>query len=54
MVTLEVFEEWREDWFGHISLAHASQALLVAPATANTIAHLANGVADMLGASRFR
>ena len=36
------FRGRREDWFGHISLAHASQALLVAPATANTIAHSAN------------
>ncbi len=45
-----VFEGWRDDWFGHISLAHASQALLIAPATANTIARLANGLADdMLG-----
>ena len=45
-----VFEGWREDWFGHISLAHASQALLVAPTTANTIAKLATGIADdMLG-----
>lgn len=41
-----VFEGWREDWFGHISLAHASQALLIAPATANTIAKLAAGLAD--------
>lgn len=45
-----VFEGWREDWFGHISLAHASNALLIAPATANTIAKLAAGIADdMLG-----
>jgi phosphopantothenoylcysteine decarboxylase/phosphopantothenate--cysteine ligase len=45
-----VFEGWTEHWYGHISLAHASQALLIAPATANTIAKLANGLADdMLG-----
>ncbi len=46
-----VFEGWTDNWFGHISLAHTSQLLIVAPATANTIAHLANGMArDMLGA----
>jgi phosphopantothenoylcysteine decarboxylase/phosphopantothenate--cysteine ligase len=46
-----VFEGWTEEWYGHISLAHSSQLLIVAPATANTIAHLASGLAkDMLGA----
>lgn len=46
-----VFEGWTENWYGHISLAHSTQLLIVAPATANTIAHLANGLAkDMLGA----
>lgn len=46
-----VFEGWTEEWYGHISLAHSSQLLIVAPATANTIAHLAGGLAkDMLGA----
>lgn len=46
-----VFEGWTEEWYGHISLAHSTQLLIVAPATANTIAHLAGGLAkDMLGA----
>ena len=46
-----VFEGWSDTWFGHISLAHEADVLVVAPATANTIAHLAHGFAeDMLGA----
>lgn len=46
-----VFEPWTESYFGHISLGHSAQAIVVIPATANTIARLAHGLADdMLGA----
>lgn len=46
-----VFEEWSEECFGHISLGHDADAIVIAPATANTIAKLAAGLADdMLGA----
>lgn len=45
------FEGWRSDFFGHVSLAREADALLIAPATASTIARLASGMADdMLGA----
>ena len=37
--------EWKP---GHISLAEAADALVVAPATANIIAKMANGIADDL------
>lgn len=50
-VHVGVFEGWTETWHGHISLAHSTSALLIAPATASTIAKLANGIAeDMIGA----
>lgn len=46
-----VFEGWREDFFGHVTLAHEADLLVVAPATANVIARLAMGLTDdMLGA----
>jgi phosphopantothenoylcysteine decarboxylase/phosphopantothenate--cysteine ligase len=49
-VYTDVFEPWTETWFGHISLGHEADAIVVAPATANTIAKLAQGQADdMLG-----
>jgi len=45
-VTTGIFDE-RETWHpGHISLADRADLLLVAPATANVIAKLANGIAD--------
>jgi len=45
------FEGWTEGSFGHVTLARDASALLVAPATANTLARLAGGFADdMLGA----
>lgn len=51
MVHTGVFEPWTESYFGHISLGHAADALIVIPATANSIAKLAHGLAvDMLGA----
>ncbi len=50
-VHVGVFEGWTETWHGHISLAHSTNALIIAPATANTIARLASGIAeDMIGA----
>lgn len=51
-VHTSVFEEWREDWHGHISLGRSADAIVVAPATASTLARLAHGLAnDMLGAA---
>lgn len=41
-----VFEGWTEASRGHISLAEEADAFVVAPATANTIAKLALGLAD--------
>ena len=44
-------ETWTEDFFGHITLGHDADVILVAPATANSIARLAHGLADdLLGA----
>ena len=37
-----------EEWISHISLAKAADLLLIAPATANIIGKLANGIADDL------
>jgi phosphopantothenoylcysteine decarboxylase/phosphopantothenate--cysteine ligase len=49
-VHVDVFEPWTEEYFGHITLGHEADALIIAPATANTIAQLALGLAaDMLG-----
>jgi phosphopantothenoylcysteine decarboxylase/phosphopantothenate--cysteine ligase len=48
----DVFEPWTETSFGHITLGHETDAVVVAPATAHTIARLAHGFADdMLGAA---
>ncbi len=45
-VTVSVFDE-KDSWHpGHIDLADRAKLLLVAPATANLIAKLANGIAD--------
>ncbi len=45
-----VFEAWRSDWHGHVSLGQMADLIVVAPATAHTIARLAHGLADdMLG-----
>ena len=47
----EVFEAWTETSFGHVTLAAEADLLIVAPASANTLARLALGFADdMLGA----
>jgi len=42
----DVFEPWTDVSKGHITLADEAQAMIVAPATANVIARLANGMAD--------
>jgi len=39
-------EEWTASSAGHITLAQEAHVLVVAPATANTIAKLAHGIAD--------
>lgn len=45
-VTTGIFDE-KETWHpGHIALADRANLLLIAPATANVIAKLANGIAD--------
>lgn len=46
-----VFEGWNDGHTGHVELAAETDLLLIAPATANTIARLAHGnVDDMLSA----
>jgi len=45
-VYTEVFVPWTDDLHGHISMAERADAMIVAPATANTIAKLAHGLAD--------
>ena len=40
------FERWSEDFTGHVSLARDADSMIVAPATASTIARLAQGLAD--------
>lgn len=46
-----VFEGWDNGETGHVALADKADLLLIAPATANTIARIAHGLAeDMLGA----
>ncbi|HYI15035.1 MAG TPA: bifunctional phosphopantothenoylcysteine decarboxylase/phosphopantothenate--cysteine ligase CoaBC, partial [Thermomicrobiales bacterium] len=45
-VHVDVFEPWSETEKGHISLADEADVIVVAPATANTIARLAYGMAD--------
>lgn len=48
----DIFEPWTETSWGHISLGHETDLIVVAPATAHTIARLASGFADdMLGAA---
>jgi phosphopantothenoylcysteine decarboxylase/phosphopantothenate--cysteine ligase len=47
-VHTELFDLYREQEIGHISLADRADLFLVAPATANLIGKLANGLADDL------
>ncbi|HEX3723561.1 MAG TPA: bifunctional phosphopantothenoylcysteine decarboxylase/phosphopantothenate--cysteine ligase CoaBC [Nitrolancea sp.] len=42
----EVFVPWTDDLHGHISMADRAAVMIIAPATANTIAKLAHGMAD--------
>jgi phosphopantothenoylcysteine decarboxylase / phosphopantothenate---cysteine ligase len=51
-VHITVFESWRGDWHGHVSLGELADLFVIAPATAGTLARMAHGMADdMLGAS---
>ena len=45
-VTTEMFAPVRQWKIGHIGLAEAADAVIIAPASANTIAKLAHGLAD--------
>ena len=47
-VSTDLFDPQQESQIGHIDLADSSDLLLVAPATANTLAKLAHGIADDL------
>lgn len=50
-VYTDVFEGWDAGGAGHVTIAREADVVLIAPATANAIAHLANGmVEDMIGA----
>jgi phosphopantothenoylcysteine decarboxylase/phosphopantothenate--cysteine ligase len=50
-VRTDLYADWIGDDTGHVALAHTAAALVVAPATANTIARLALGLSDnLLGA----
>ncbi len=50
-VHTDAFAPWTETSFGHITLAREADLLVIAPASANTIARLALGLADdLLGA----
>ncbi|MDD4855779.1 MAG: flavoprotein, partial [Sulfuricurvum sp.] len=41
-------ESWAGDDFNHIKLSQGPDIMVIAPATANTIAKLANGIADTI------
>ncbi len=41
-------ESWAGDDFNHIKLSQSSHIMVIAPASANTIAKLANGIADTI------
>lgn len=45
-VYLDIWEPWQDQEHGHVSLGEAADLLIVAPATANTLARLAAGIAD--------
>ena len=44
----DLFEEENGAWMNHIMLAQKASALLIAPATANIIGKISNGIADDL------
>lgn len=51
-VNRSVFEGWDGDEAGHVTLAALADVVIVAPATANTLARMAHGMADdMLSAT---
>ncbi|MEO5952911.1 MAG: bifunctional phosphopantothenoylcysteine decarboxylase/phosphopantothenate--cysteine ligase CoaBC [Chloroflexia bacterium] len=45
-VRTDLYEDWLGDDTGHVGLAHGADILVVAPATAHTIARLALGLSD--------
>src|SRR5437763_16132496 len=45
-VALEMFALLAETEIGHVTLGQQAEAVLIAPATANTIAKIAHGLAD--------
>src|SRR3954464_1776530 len=47
-VRTDLYEDWLGDDTGHVALAGGAAALVVAPATAHTLARLALGLADDL------
>ena len=47
-IAVEFYNPENGDWHSHISLGEWADCLLIAPATANTIAKMASGVADNL------
>ncbi|HUS14774.1 MAG TPA: bifunctional phosphopantothenoylcysteine decarboxylase/phosphopantothenate--cysteine ligase CoaBC [Chloroflexia bacterium] len=50
-VRTDLWQSWLGDDTGHVALAHTAAALVIAPATANTLARLALGFTDdLLGA----
>jgi phosphopantothenoylcysteine decarboxylase/phosphopantothenate--cysteine ligase len=47
-VRTDIYEDWLGDDTGHVGLAHGADIVVVAPATAHTIARLALGLSDDL------
>jgi len=47
-VATEIFNLTQESEIGHINLADAADLFVIAPATANVIGKIANGIADDL------
>ncbi|RPJ73271.1 MAG: bifunctional phosphopantothenoylcysteine decarboxylase/phosphopantothenate--cysteine ligase CoaBC, partial [Desulfobacteraceae bacterium] len=47
-VALEMFSLWQETEIGHVTLGKRADLMIIAPATANTLAKLAHGLADNL------
>jgi phosphopantothenoylcysteine decarboxylase / phosphopantothenate---cysteine ligase len=45
-VRRDVFEQWTEAEAGHVTLAEQADIMVIAPATANTIAKITHGLAD--------
>ncbi len=47
-IAVEFYNPENGDWHSHISMGEWADCMLIAPATANTIAKMANGIADNL------